>query len=248
MPRSRWAFNENLSRAQQMGPRALSILWSLHRNEAPSTNVGHSPIVSKDVRTNPGDEVGNERNSRCARQSLQTKTLLLRMAASRSGRRRSKSSAQTTGRRKASALHWVLVQHAWRVRKRLEATEEAAVKAVRFKSTMESELEHGLARLQSLREQLRNHQSRIENTCSRQKKRFPDPAPVWRNWSMRNVQNFRRTSSNPATEEENRLLATVEDLRRERIALMSEVFRQTGVPRGRCPRKWKHSTTTPTQS
>ena len=97
-------------------------------------------------------------------------------------------------------------------------------KAVRFKSTMESELEQGVARLQSLREEAaaqppdanREHMQQPEEEVSRFRARVAELECAQRT-------EFSATHPTTAAEEVNRLRATVEELRRERNSLMSEI-------------------------
>ena len=124
-----------------------------------------------------------------------------------------------------------------RARKRLDVVEDVVPKAVSFKSIMESELEQGVARLQSLREEA-VAQPPVANREHMQQPEEETPRPCGGVGVCATHRTGNPFPTHPATaaEEVNRVRTTVEELRRERISLMSEVARQS---EGGRPREWK---------
>ena len=260
MPRGRWVFNEELSRAlwQQMlrGPRPPSVQWPSRRNDM-KKNVPSRPQTDRqpgtsgqprrwrgrDQRQQPVREVKNPDDDAAA---LQGRIEKLEKAIEVLGADNPEAKGLVSALKKARAQSQSQLAigvrldscraFVERAKKRLAGAEEAVTKALSLKSAMEAELEQGLARLQSLREEAAAQPSTTipdpmelpDDEVSRLRARVAELESAQR----AEVPTELPTNTATAAEEVNRLRATVEELRRERISWMSEVARRTDVSRG----------------
>ena len=177
MPRGRWVFNEELSRAlwQQMlrGPRPPSVQWPSRRNDM-KKNVPSRPQTDRQPgssgqprrwrgrvqRQQPVREVKNPDDDAAA---LQGRIEKLEKAIEVLGADNPEAKGLVSALKKARAQSQSQLAigvrldscraFVERAKKRLAGAEEAVTKALSLKSAMEAELEQGLARLQSLREE-----------------------------------------------------------------------------------------------
>ena len=190
MSRGGWVFNEELSRAlwQQMlrGPRPPSVQWPSQRNEA-KKHVSSGPQPGQ-IRRWRGDQkqpvVREVKNPDEDAAALQGRIKKLEKAIEVFGADNPEAQGLVSALKKARAQSHsqsaigvrldscrAFVE---RAKKRLAGAEEAVTKALCLKSTMEAELEQGLARLQSLREEAAAQDELSRSTGSRARTVFPD--------------------------------------------------------------------------
>ena len=238
MPRGRWVFDEDLSRAmwQQIlrGPRPPSVQWPRNQSNANvhqqqrSGGQPHSrnrrrwqssgtrqrvqPTEARNVResrTPDDDAVANQAHIEKLEKAIE-------ILGEESPQAQGLIAALKQARERA-VVPPIGVRldscqaFVERARKRLTVAEEEVTKALRTKSTREFELEQGLARLAQLREEAASREREVPARGV-----VADPPA---------------TVQTTSAEEVNLLRATVAELRREQVSLMAQLAQQTETAR-----------------